>query len=474
MAKKPRRGFWEYVKNPGLFWQEVRAIDRADDAPAPGDDDLAALVAAMSTSRPEYEDLQQLRKAGERVVPLLVAALSDPTFLFHRYGGSGLDGSPIELALDLLEPFAEPPTAVLEPALRHEGDYFRSKALYHLARCGHDDAIPVLKAGLASPSKDCRTYALIGLEFLKRTGRGSERFRREVFDAAVPLLHDDEYSPAEIAHRVLLVLDRERAVKLLLGEDILRPDNRYVSKVLRALGEAGVPVPAARLRALLAAIRDAANEYPFDYAYADGLLLLARAEGKAAADVIADARTWGNEHVKKAAAEAIGITASVQDAYAVVMDRFEREGASGLSEPQRYYLTLWWLDADVKNGGFTQYFFNSTGDLAGHAAAAAEAVGAAQAARIIKKAVALFGPTGPAADRDERMDQLSAIERAELAALAAEYYDCPDHLGELLPRRTANSGRRSAGNDCPDHLGELLPLYAARHPAEFRRPGPPG
>ena len=450
MAKKPRRGFWEYVKNPGLFWEEVREIDRAGDAPTPGDDALAALIAAMSTSRPEYGDLQRLRKAGGKAAPLLVAALSDPTFLFHRYGGSGLDGSPLELALDLLEPFAEPPAAVLEPALRHADEYFRSKALYHLARCGNDDAIPALNDGLASPSRDCRTYTLIGLEFLKRTGRGSERFRRELFDAAVPLLHDDEYSPAEIAPRVLLVLDRERAVKLLLGEDILRPDNRYVSKILRALREAGVPVPAPQLRALLTALRHAANKYPFDYAYADGLLLLTRAEGKSAADAIADAQTWGNEHVKAVAAEAAGIAAGVQDAYAVVMDRFEREGASGLSEPQRYYLTLWWLDADVKNGGFTQYFFNSSGDLAGDAPEAAKAVGASEAARIIRKAVALFGPDGPAADRDERMDRLSAIESATLAALDAEYYDCRDDLQELLP------------------------LYAARHPAEFTRPGPPG
>ena len=450
MAKEPRKGFWEYVKNPGLFWAEAREIDRAGDAPAPGDDALAALIAAMSTSRPEYEDLQRLRKAGGKAVPLLVAALSDSTFLFHRYGGNGFDGSPLELALDLLEPFAEPPAAVLEPALRHEDEYFRSKALYHLGRCGNDDAIPFLKEGLASPSEDCRSYTLIGLEFLPRTGRGSERFRRELFDAALPLLHDDEYNPAVYAPRVLLVLNRERAVKVLLGEDVLRPDNRNACRTLQALKDAEVPVPAAQLRALLATLRDAANEYPFDYAYADGLLLLARAEGKSAADVIADARTWGNEHVKKAAAEADGIAAGVQDAYAVVMNRFEREGAIGLSEPQRYYLTLWWLDADVKNGGFTQYFFNSTGDLAGHAAEAADAVGAAQAARIIRKAVALFGPTGPAADRDERMDQLSAIERAELADLDTEYYDCPDHLGELLP------------------------LYAARHPAEFTRPGPPG
>lgn len=448
VAKKPRRGFWDYVKNPGLFRGEARKMDRANAAPAPSHDDLVALVAAMSTSRPEYEELQQLRKAGERVVPLLVTALSDRKFLFHRYGGSVLDGSSIEVALDLLEPFAEPPAAVLEPALRHEDPYFRSKALYHLARCGHDDAIPFLKSGLASPSEDCRAYALMGLEFLERTGRGSEWFRRELFDAALPLLYDDGYNPALHAPRVLLVLDRERGVKVLLGEAVLQPENRNVSRTLEALKDAKVLVPAPLLRALLAAIRDRADRYPLDYAYADGLVLLARAEGAVATDVIADACRWGNKRVKEAAAEAAGVTAGVQDAYAVVMDRYERAGPGGLSEPQLDYLTLWWLDADVRNGGFTQYFFNSTGNLAGHAATAAEAAGAFEAARIIRKAVALFGRAGPAADRDERMEQLSTIESATLAELDTEYYVCSDDLRELLP------------------------LYAARHPAEFRHPGP--
>jgi hypothetical protein len=289
----------------------------------------------------------------------------------------------------------------------------------------------------------------MGLEFLKTSGRGSERFRRALFDSTLPLLHDEEYSPAERAPRALLVLDRERAVKVLLCEEILRPDNRNVHEALRALKDAEVPVPAARLRALLAGIRDEANKYPFDYAYADGLILLARAEGKAAANVLADARKWGNQRVKEAAAEATGIVAGVQDAYWVVMDRFEREGAEGLSEPQLYYLTLSWLDAEVRNGGFSQYFFNSSGDLAEHAVDAAKAVGATRAARLIQKAVALFGRDGPDSDRDERMDQLSAVSLEALEKLDTQYYDCPDDLRELLP------------------------LYVARHPDEFRHPSPP-
>src|SRR5438270_6994260 len=100
MAKRPKRGFREYVKNPELFQEEAQEIDRADASPAPGDDRLGTLIAGMYLSRPEYEDLQRLRKAGRMAVPLLVAALRDPKFIFHRYGESVLDGSAMESAFD--------------------------------------------------------------------------------------------------------------------------------------------------------------------------------------------------------------------------------------------------------------------------------------------------------------------------------------------------------------------------------------
>jgi hypothetical protein len=68
VAKRPKRGFQEYVKNPDLFREEAREADRASVEPAPGDDRLAALVTTMYTSRPEYEvqfyrDLHRRREA---------------------------------------------------------------------------------------------------------------------------------------------------------------------------------------------------------------------------------------------------------------------------------------------------------------------------------------------------------------------------------------------------------------------------
>ena len=78
--------------------------------------------------------------------------------------------------------------------------------------------------------------------------------------------------------------------------------------------------------------------------------------------------------------------------------------------------------------------------------AIALAVGAAELAGVVQKAVALFGPDGPAPDRDERMNQLSGIDLELLSGLDTEYYDCPDDLRELLP------------------------LFVARNPEAFKAP----
>jgi hypothetical protein len=438
MTRHPKHGFTEYVKNPDLFREEAAEMEEAEATPAPTQQELTELVAAMRSRSLEYEELQKLRKAGNKAVPLLKEALRDERFLFHRYGPSVIDGSAMQTALDLLEPFGLPEVTILEPALRHADSFFRYHALYHLARCGNDDAIAALKAGLKSDIEDCRTYTLMGLAFLKNSLRSSKKFRTELFEATVPLLADKEYGPAEHAPRALLALDLGRAKSVLLGKEVFGPDNRSISKVLQALKEANVSVPGSQLRSLLTGLKDKAKDYPFDYAYAEALVLLARAEGERASDVIQDAQTWGNDHVKEGAAEASVVAAGVSDAHRFVSDLYRRKGASGLTEPQLYYLTLRWLDGEVNNGGFSQYFFNSSGDLALHAVDAARAVGAPELAGILQKANALFGKKGPDPDRDKRMDQLSRIDLEALEKLDDKYYKCPERLSELLPRFVAS------------------------------------
>jgi len=437
MATQPKHGFKEYVKDPDLFRKEVREKGSADSAPPPTAQDLADLVAAIGRRRLEYEELQKLKRAGEKAVPALQSALRNEKFLLHRYGNDALAGSTLETALDLLEPFGLPEASALEPVLRHPDEFYRYHALYHLARCGNDDAIPALKAGIASTSEQCRTWTLMGLEFLKRSSRGSAKFRAELFDRAVSLLADKEHGPAEHAPRALLALDPDRARRLLLGAEILRPENKSLDKVLHALKDSNVSVPAAQLRALLSGIKKKATDHPFDGAYAEALVMLARSEGAKAKDLIDDARGWGNDRVREGAAQASMIAAGVTDAYGFVTDLYHRKGIKGLTESQLYYLTLSSLDAEVRNGGLSQYYFNSSGELAAHAVKAARGVGATELAAIIREANALFGKDGPDADRDQRMDQLSKINLETLERLDTRYYKCSEKLDELLPRFVA-------------------------------------
>ncbi len=441
MGKQPKHGFTEYLKNPDLFRREVQEMHEADAASPPKSRKLDEVVAAMYSRPLEYDELVKLKKASTKAVPLLLDALRNESFLLHRYGPEVLDGSPMETALDVLEPFALPEARILEPALRHADENLRYHALYHLARCANDDAIEAIKAGLTSDSEHCRTGALIGLAFLKDSSRGSAKFRSALFETALPLLNDKEYGPAKHAPNALLALDCCRAQATLLGKVVFRPDNERIDNVLQALKDESVPVSGSHLRDLLAGIKDRATDCPFDYAYADGLVLLARAEGARATDLIADAQTWGDAVVKRGAAEAAELAAGVKNAYEFVCRLYQRKGAEGLSRPQLYYLTLSWLDGEVNNGGFGQYFFNSSGELACHAVAAAGAVGASRAAIIIQKAIALFGEDGPDPDRDRRMNQLSGVDLEALDKLNTEYYRCPDDLRELLPRYVAsNSG----------------------------------
>ena len=55
-----------------------------------------------------------------------------------------------------------------------------------------------------------------------------------------------------------------------------------------------------------------------------------------------------------------------------------------LSPEEKVFLHVWELEAEVNNGGFEQYFINSSGGHAAKIAESLEAIGAVQAAAIAK------------------------------------------------------------------------------------------
>jgi hypothetical protein len=95
------------------------------------------------------------------------------------------------------------------------------------------------------------------------------------------------------------------------------------------------------------------------------------------------------------------------------------------------------LEREVNNGGFEQFFLNSSGDYAQSVVDSLRRIGAAQAAELVEEAILLFGAAAPAADRDQRtaqMKSLGAAARDRWTILTKAFFKYPDNLAELLRR----------------------------------------
>jgi hypothetical protein len=106
-----------------------------------------------------------------------------------------------------------------------------------------------------------------------------------------------------------------------------------------------------------------------------------------------------------------------------------------LTEPEQTFHLVWRLEAEVNNGGFEQFFFNSVGAFTPHAAAAFRRIGANESADLIDAAVAIVGEDTAWADTEARQDHVNALNEAaleKLNELDSAFYEYPD--GDLAER----------------------------------------
>ncbi|MBN2194921.1 MAG: DMP19 family protein [Polyangiaceae bacterium] len=119
-----------------------------------------------------------------------------------------------------------------------------------------------------------------------------------------------------------------------------------------------------------------------------------------------------------------------------VSRRYEVLGFDGLTEAERVWVAVEELQMDVNNGGFDQYYFNSSGDTAWFAPTALRTIGADKTASIVEKANAMFGPEGPPKDREQSQEALERLRGDDdavlFAALDDEFFKYPDDVEELL------------------------------------------
>ncbi len=125
------------------------------------------------------------------------------------------------------------------------------------------------------------------------------------------------------------------------------------------------------------------------------------------------------------------------------LDKFWRElvrrvhdtasGFSGLSDVEKQYFAVGVLIGDVYNGGFDQYFFNSSADYYRYSLTGLEDMGAAQACALVRRAKqVLFGfrdvPSVTSRRRAFLLETQSTSRDERLQALNDKFWEDPDGL----------------------------------------------
>ncbi|AUC17135.1 hypothetical protein BTO06_15800 [Tenacibaculum sp. SZ-18] len=111
------------------------------------------------------------------------------------------------------------------------------------------------------------------------------------------------------------------------------------------------------------------------------------------------------------------------------------EKVDRLNESQKVLLIVENLEREINNGGFHQFYWNSSGEYANETIDALIKIGANETAEIVKKANSEFKNEIVPKDRAERHNELELIEekaKENWNKCDSEFYEYQDNLIELL------------------------------------------
>ena len=118
-----------------------------------------------------------------------------------------------------------------------------------------------------------------------------------------------------------------------------------------------------------------------------------------------------------------------------VQRKINASGIDGLTQAERVFHYVYLLEAEVNNGGFDQYFFNSAGNHTQEVIGALEEIGANYTAQLVRDAIGVFpGGTAPR-DRNQRQEILLEMGQAEselLNQVDSKFYEYRDDLSALM------------------------------------------
>jgi hypothetical protein len=126
---------------------------------------------------------------------------------------------------------------------------------------------------------------------------------------------------------------------------------------------------------------------------------------------------------------------SIIDLHNRISAKIRAKGYERLTRGERLVDAVNWLDMEVNNGGFDQYFTNTSGDHALETVGYLREIGAEHTAGLLQKAMSVFPDATPPRDQMERgyllMDRGEDVEEF-LYGLDRDFYQGSDNISGLL------------------------------------------
>ena len=106
-----------------------------------------------------------------------------------------------------------------------------------------------------------------------------------------------------------------------------------------------------------------------------------------------------------------------------------------LNEFEKIVSAIWSFEAEINNGGFDQFFFNSAGDEALFTVYALNEIGSIKVKNMLLKANSFFPENKPSPYRDKRWKQMERWDdeiKTQLEDLDSEFYEYNEDYIKLL------------------------------------------
>ena len=416
--------FWDVVRNPDAmpdldqFHKEVEAGAASLSGSST---EIAQLVDyyvfEADSARDAWTELRTLAKLGNQAYPRALEILRDPslkerlTVLTERE--NSLPEGPINRLCEIFDQDAPPPeeaAVLLAPFLQSDIDNIRKSVALIIGSIASPDSLAELRRALTDDEEYVRSYALMGIQRAISGNRIEESSKNDFFELVAGMWPDDtSFNVCDRIPLILLELDRDRAIPHLLNDEFFTVRFRPVWRILEAFNKESVEVPRTRLLAIIAEANQEPLEYPMDNVLEEALPLLGAHrddEDMAMFELFLDHE---NEDVSRGATVALYRFHRYYDLIRNPWDVVEQNGWDALTVAEKHICAIEELDAEVNNGGFAQYYFNSSGDHWEHAQKGLAAIGAKERHQVMSATVKKFGDSMPSVDRETRTSQLSKI-----------------------------------------------------------------